>query len=212
MAYSRQQAIELWFEFDNTFHFQTTAEVRTAYQNIHFDFDLPLNAFDDTRAAGTFPASFLASVQPFQQPLSVLSRLQLASMDKYFGGDADSLRLAFEDFGQGILFDDRRPAGVKLHTMDSGGPANPPIGYHRWHGFARAFIVLGLDVPRWTVIDRFIGLAWAIQSILKPVQDQRNNPELPDSRLESLRVEWLAKPVEKLDAAFDNKPYPVGIT
>ena len=212
MPYTRQQAMDFWLEFDDVFHFHTPAAVQAAYQQIQFNFDLAVNAFDDGRAAATFPASFVAAVQPFRPALAVLSQFQLDVIDRHFHGDVDSLRMSMEDFGQGVLFDNRRQAGVKIHMMDGSGVGNPPIGYHRWHAFNRAFQLLGLQEDRWKKIDQFVGLAWAIQSVLKPIQDRQNNPELTSARLSALRADWLAKTVDQIDAAFDSSPYPPGIT
>ena len=89
-----------------------------------------------------------------------------------------ALQVAFEHFGYGDLFDDRRPPGNKVHMMDSSGPANPPIGYHRWHAIIRAMTMLGIDADRWNAIDRLVALAWAIHAEAQPTQDA-DNPPLP---------------------------------
>jgi hypothetical protein len=76
---------------------------------------------------------------------------------------------------------------LPLHS----GPDNPPIGYHRWHAIVRATIMVGIDAQRWTEIDRYVALAWAIQSEAKPVRDT-----------------WLRRDLDELDAALDSFPYP----
>lgn len=51
-------------------------------------------------------------------------------MNNCFGNDIESQQKAFEDFGQGILFDDRslRPLNNRVHVMDEG-----QFGFYRWH-------------------------------------------------------------------------------
>ena len=71
--------------------------------------------------------------------------------------------------------------------MDSSGPANPPIGYHRWHAIIRAMTELGIDADRWNAIDRFVALARAIHAETQPTQDAIN-PPLADARLTTLRT------------------------
>ena len=110
--------------------------------------------------------------------LSLLAGEQLKIIDRHFGDDGAAQQSAFEAFGQGVLFDDRRPAGDKVHKMDTGGPADPPTGYHNWHAFIRAAVLVGGDPQRWLEIDRQVGLAWGIQSVAKPVEDATNNPPL----------------------------------
>ena len=72
-------------------------------------------------------------------------------MDLYFDGNDELERRAFEDFGQGVLFDARhgRRDGDNVHKMDVSGPNNPPIGYHRWHIFIQATVFAGGDCDRW---------------------------------------------------------------
>jgi hypothetical protein len=83
-------------------------------------------------------------------------------IDRFNDGDPDGLQVAFEHFGYGDLSDDRRRPGNKVHMMDSSGPANPPIGYHRWHAIIRATTVLGIDADRWNAIARLVALGWPI--------------------------------------------------
>jgi len=91
--------------------------------------------------------------------------------------------------------------------MDSSGPANPPIGYHRWHALLRAMTLLGIDADRWNALDRLVALAWAIHAEAQPVQDA-HNPPLPEARLAALRAHWLALGPDQLDAAFSVFPFP----
>jgi hypothetical protein len=92
-----------------------------------------------------------------------------------------------------------------------GGPDDPPVSYHRWHATIRAAVMVGADAERWLQIDRNVGLAWAIQSEARPIQDAPGNRGLPPARLEELRSTWQAFSFDELDRAFDSFPYPAGI-
>jgi hypothetical protein len=94
--------------------------------------------------------------------------------------------------------------------MDSSGPANPPIGYHRWHAIIRAMTVLGIDADRWNAIDRLAALAWAIHAEAQPMQDTMN-PRLPEQRLAALRAHWLGLDPDELDEAFSLFPFPAPV-
>jgi hypothetical protein len=144
---------------------------------------------------------------PLRAGLQTISTGQLALVDQHLLGDAEIMRFSFEDFAQGVLFDDRRPAGVKVHMMDTSGVTNPPIGYHRWYALARAMVFTGIDAARWTQLLSFIALAWAIQSEARPVQDT-HNPPMDAARLQTLRDAWLPRNPDELDNNFDNYPYP----
>ena len=203
---SHQVASDFWFTYDDHFLFNPPPQVLAAYAAIG-DLDTPLTLFADTRAAGTFPDDFRTAVEPLRTGLEALSSEQLGIVDRFYGSDGDGLQVAFEHFGYGDLFDDRRRPGNKVHMMDSSGPANPPIGYHRWHAIIRAMTVLGVHADRWNAIDRLVALAWAIHAEAQPTQDAVN-PPLNQERLVALRASWLARTPDELDSAFDAFPFP----
>jgi hypothetical protein len=211
MPYTRAQAIEFWFDFDNRSNpgfGQVHREVLAAYRDMG-GLDFPIDRFHEHRAAGTWPVGFVQDMLPLRRPLSILVALQESVLTQHFGTDEDAERLAFEDFGQGVLFDNRRPVGDKVHKMDGGGPSNPPVGYHRWYGVIRASVFAeAADEVKWLRIARNVGLAWAIQSEAKPVDDSQQNPELPRRRLEELRAFWQSRSFDSLDGEFDKDPYP----
>ncbi|MGH3926513.1 MAG: hypothetical protein ACRDTT_27230, partial [Pseudonocardiaceae bacterium] len=198
-------ANEFWFQFDDRFAFNPTPEIIRAYEAIG-GLDFILTRFQERRAEGEYPDGFEADVRPTQPGLEVLSREQLAIITRHFGDDLGARQRMFEDFGQGVLFDDRRPPGRKVHMMDVSG-ISAPIGYHRWHAIIRAMILLDIDAGEWAEISRLVALAWAIHAAARPRQDT-HNPPLPDSRLAELRAIWLAASTEQLDAAFDNLGFP----
>lgn len=199
---------EFWYELDDHFLFSVDQhpEVLEAYATIQMP-DGITNLRLEHRANGTYPDGFLAAVTPMRDALELLSTQQLEIFDRHLGSDPELTQRAFEDFGQGTHFDDRRPDGAKVHMMDSSGPTNPAVGFHRWHAIIRAQVLLGIDAERWTEIDRYVGLAWAIQSEAQPVQDT-HNPGLAADRLETLRKRWLARTPEEIDDAFDSVPFP----
>jgi hypothetical protein len=206
MPYKRDTAIQFWSEFDEVFNFDVSTEVANAYAIIR-GYDYIRTRWNEHRQVGTYPDGFLADVTLLREGVLFIAQKQLAIMDLHLGGDAEAMQRSFEDFGQGVLFDDRREPGSKVHMMDTSGLANPPIGYHRWHTIVRATIMLGIDTERWTEIDRYVALAWAIQSEAKPVQDTEN-PGLSEERLQAFRETWLGRDLDEIDAAFDIFPYP----
>ncbi|WP_435019120.1 hypothetical protein TA3x_001119 [Tundrisphaera sp. TA3] len=207
MQYSREMAIAFWYEYDNHFLFEASAEVRRAYRDMG-GLDFPRMRWKEHRAQGTFPDGFQSDMVRIRFPLQLIANQQLEIIDRHFGGDFDNETLGFIDFGQGVLFDDRRDVGDKVHKMDIGGPDIPPIGYHRWYPIVRAISLVADNPDRWLQVARNIGLAWAIQSEARPEEDNPNNPGLPQERLSELRTEWQARSFDDLDAAFEHEPFP----
>ena len=212
MSYSSKAATDFWFEFDDVFLFNRPSEVTKALSKMidspHDGLDLYLNQFQKSRRAGTYPKTFIEAAKFGRRPdgLHEISDLQWRVMDSHFGGNLKNLRLAFEEFGQGVLFDDRRQIGDKVHKMDTG--PGPAIGYHRWHSIIRAAVFAGVDSVHWLKIDRLVGLAWEIQSASKPVEDKPNNPRLGTAHLNELRKKWTALRFDQIDDQFESFPFP----
>jgi len=207
MAYSRKVAMAFWNEFDNTFIGNSVPpEVTKAFKIVYVGgFDSWLRKWRRHRLLGTFPVGFKNEISSqVTQNVLFLADKQLEIINRFFKGDADSERRAFEDFGQGILYDDIHPRGSedKIHKMDA--YPLPPIGYHRWHVFIRMAVLSGANTDRWMQIDRLVGLAWALQSQLFPENNKPNNPGASESVLENLRTLWLSRSFEELDNAFAN--------
>jgi hypothetical protein len=198
---------EFWFALDDRFLFHPSPEIQQAYGKIGMPDDITALR-EQHRADGTYPDGFAADVAPMRDGLALLSKLQLELFDLHLGAELDAIRQAFEEFGQGIHFDDRRPSGSRVHMMDSSGPLNPAVGFHRWHAIIRAQVVLGISEDRWTEIDRCLGLGWAIQSEAQPVQGTGPNPAMDPDRVATLRERWMARTPEQIDDAFDSVPYP----
>lgn len=207
MAYTRAQGRDFWFDFDNQTLFQRTPEINDALNRAYFahglDFDLVMRGLRTSFVAPDHPALFRNLVQVGEQGFVDLAQIQLGIMLTHLE-DVAGIQSAFEDFGQGVLFDDRpgRPPSRRIHMMD--GTPETWVGYHRWHAFARAAVLMGADSPRWLHVNRCIALAWAIQSEANPALDRPDNPGLPADRLQELRSVWMGLPVEKLDWAFVN--------
>ena len=108
MIYSRQLGANFWYEFDNFFLWDERQDVLQAFGNIS-DLD---RIFKEHKINDTYPIDFLNEVK--QEPdrtnsIIFLAQKQLDILNKSFGNDNESEQRAFEDFGQGILFDDRAP-------------------------------------------------------------------------------------------------------
>ena len=175
------------------------------------------------RLAGSYPAGYINDLKNLKEPIKFLSDKQIQIIDKYFDGDDDVERRSFEDFGKGVLYDDKpdhkRLLMDKIHKMDSGWPT-PPVGYHRWHAFIRATTLLNEGpLDRWLQLDRHVALAWVIQSVQIPrdsdatTGNNPSNPEIDPQRLDYLRSVWLDRSFEELDSAFDcympfDNPFP----
>jgi hypothetical protein len=203
--------IDFWTEFDNTFHWNLTPETSDLFVKIfndkftnHTNFDVVYNSWSDHRSIGDYPQGFMEQFTSVKAEISTLSDMQLGIIDKYFLNDLNGLQKSFEDFGSGVLYDPNRP-NDPIHKMDDF--TGPPIGYHRWHTFIRIFTLL-TEVPSkktiWLNIDRFVGLAWALQST-----KSSSDSNIPQEKMNELRTKWLELDFDKLDKEFDSYPYPL---
>jgi hypothetical protein len=141
----------------------------------------------------------------FDDEIHALANKQLEIMisntlvDENF--NTDSLQLAFEDFGQGVLYDRnhddertfRLPSGepqidprtgnpmiFRIHTMDSQG------SYIWWHSFIRAYVSIAADTNKWLAIDKLVTLSYLIFSAVNPKQAYEfPNLEVPQNHPQS---------------------------
>lgn len=203
--YTHDIGRDFWFDFDNQTLWQRTRFISDAYRRGYFAQGWGLDSLPDFLRSSfsdpKHPSMFVTSIERGKQGLLDLAAIQLQIVDRHLIDD-EAIRLAFEDFGQGVLFDDRapRPPGRRVHMMD--GSPDTWVGWQRWHGFIRAVSLLGDSAVRWLHIDRCMALAWAIQTEANPANDNPANPRLTDSRLEVLRNAWMALSFEQLDWAF----------
>ncbi|MDN5213154.1 hypothetical protein QQ020_13890 [Fulvivirgaceae bacterium BMA12] len=217
--YNSNLANDFWFDFDNQFLWHPTPETGQDYQMAFRSdgIDGFYNLMIVTRNQGTFPTSFIQYFQDRKIAIDSLAEKQLEVFRNYFDEDLECYRRLFEDFGQGILYDTRRATSqyrnTIIHTMDATS-VSPPVGYHRWHGFIRTYCLLN-DITDgiWLEINRFMCLAWAIQSIMKPIgtsSDGSNpgNTPMSSDRLQVLKDKFLMYSFADLDDEFENRPYP----
>ncbi len=47
------------------------------------------------------------------------------------------------------------------------------VGYARWHGFIRTSVSVGQDIDYWLKLDRYLLIAYLLQSKLKPVDTNK---------------------------------------
>jgi hypothetical protein len=205
-------ANEFWYRFDQYTAYAISPELAEAYAVLRSRFDRferdVYFAWRDTSAAGTYPAAFVEFVTPIRPQLEVLSREQLIAFDELYHRHDPRLVTAFTAFGEGVLFDPRlAPRQQEVHTMNG----KPPVGYHTWHAFIRAMMLLGIDRRRWQAIAPLNALAWAVQTVAKP--DTRvPSPPLPTATVRRLTRCWLPKDIARLDADFLSFPYPAGMS
>jgi len=210
---------DFWFEFDNVFRFEPSGKVLSSYGNMG-GLSFSLDLFNSTRKAGTYPKAFIAGFDDQKaNAIKFLTDEQEAIFNKHFNGAsaAADMQTAFVEFGQGLLTDERRNIPKfghnVIHSMD-GSAANPPIGYHRWHTTIRSYTLLnGIVDGLWLSIDRNLVLAWAIQSLLKPLGDSSdgvnpNTKSIDPGKLSELESKYLGMNFDQLDDAFDHFPYP----
>ena len=204
MAYTRKIGKEFWFDLDNQTLWQRTPEVSDAILSGYgtlgnqVDLDIPADAFRASFASANHPIPFLTQLQPGKMGLTDLADILLNIVDSRLA-DAEAIRSAFEDFGQGVLFDDRRPEGFKIHKMD-GDPLSW-VGYHRWNAFMRAIQLFGHEPERWLFLNRCLGLAWGIQTHVNPTDDVVS-ADMDATLLDQYRTAWMSLSVATLDWAF----------
>lgn len=209
MAYSRDTALDFWYAFDQAFLFNPSDEVRQLYSVVYGPDGYALDPMVDRVRDHRQPEELAATLSGREAGLKRLAELQLEIMDKYLPS-LPELQLAFEEFGQGVLYDAkpspaepgerRRPRERLIHMMD--GSPDACVGYHRWHAFIRAAVAVGADKVRWLNVNRLVGLAWAIYSELDPAIDAPDNPPISEERLDALRDIWLSADAQEMNDLF----------
>ncbi|GAA2932211.1 Tat pathway signal sequence domain protein [Streptomyces mexicanus] len=206
-------ANEFWYQYDEISYFNPSQEMKDAVAAITTPFGGFTQTYDAwlaTRRSGRYPRSFLETIRPVKDAFEVLSRNQKAVYEQFYGHDPRGLVLAFQEFGQGTLFDPRRPAGEKVHMMNY-TPPEPTHAYHRWHPFLAGFVLLGMEPRWWTHINRLAGAAWELQSLAQPIIDHDDNPHLPRRTVHHITAKWLRRDRAELDAAFEVYPFPADL-
>ena len=137
------------------------------------------------------PSEFETSAKNSEDSLKIVKTLNDHLVTKHFTTyDSKELVVAFENFGMGVLFDERRNVAEPykywaVHSMDSisseqaaqtGSKAIPPSGYYPWYGAIRGICMLsGLENfyndemhANWLHFGRALAIGAATQNIAKP--------------------------------------------
>ena len=205
-AYTRQAGIDFWYDFDDQTLWNRSDQfndlIMRAYISHGMSLDDPATSFAASYRDADGLSAFRAKITQSGSAFAELFDAQHAIFDKHLDGGA--LTMAFIDFGQGVLYDDRPPRGRNhfVHMMD--GTPDTWVGWHRWHASIRAAMLTGLDEDRGLAILRRVALSWAIQTEADPKIDARDNPGLTEARVHELADYWLSQSVDQLDTAFAN--------
>ncbi|MFD8309098.1 hypothetical protein ACFV29_43335 [Streptomyces sp. NPDC059690] len=204
-----RRANEFWYQMDEVALYHPTQATLDAYKAVIAYAGSLEKGIKDTWLAMSklpeYPGNYRTWARPMEQPLRVISRMQLDVVDSLYFRRDPRLTLAWSAFGQGILYDPRRASvGAPVHTMDG------PQGYHTWHAYLRAMMLLGIDRERWAEIAPLQGFAWALQSIARPAS-QTVNPPLPRKVVFEQASYWLRRSAMELDSDFQSVPFPKGI-
>ncbi|MFD8824107.1 Tat pathway signal sequence domain protein [Streptomyces sp. NPDC059605] len=208
-----RRANEFWYEYDERFYYHPTPELSEAVDVIckpFGDFTKIDSGWAATRTGGRYPRSYLELIRPNRDAFQLLSDAQREVYREFYRHDPQGLVHAFQLFGQGVLFDPRRPAGNKVHMMNF-TPPDFTHAYHRWHPFLAGFRLLDIDAQWWTHINRLAGTAWELQSLGRPVTDANDNKPLPRRTVHGITRKWMHRSPRQLDRAFDSYPYPADL-
>ncbi|HEU5120466.1 MAG TPA: hypothetical protein VFT71_05725 [Candidatus Nitrosocosmicus sp.] len=201
---------EFWYVFDKRY---TSGDVTQMYLNCNlyrpnpnpngnpiFNFDWMFNSLKEKIRIDplNYEQLFLIDVTRYKEGIKVLANDQKEIIYKYFS-DIDEFRQAMELFGRGILYDERRK---NVHQMQGRFPRDL-VGYKRWHGFAHAAVSLGEDIDFWLNLDRSILLGYLIQSELKPLDSNPNNPPMDEQRLSEYRDSCMSLEIQSIDESFN---------
>lgn len=210
MVYTREIGRSFWFKFDGA------TKYSPPFINIIIaagGFDVQ-DDFEFTRSNGTYPAAFKQKFVPRRNDWVRIADIQTSTIGNVLGTDWSDIQAAFEDFGQGTLFEpdpERQANNDAIHTMDVQDESSPPQGYHRWHASIRAIQLLEIgDAAWWERLDGLVGLAWGIQSFARPRQQLMPNPAIAQTDLQDLRDAWLPLTPDRRDRQYDSTPGAFG--
>jgi hypothetical protein len=206
------KAKEFWYAFDNRYNTGDT-EVNQLLLNCNLMKENPTQGgqpipnldwmfFSLRDRMRTDPLnyekSFTADMLPYKKGIITLANDQSGIIAKYL--DLSEIQQAFEVFGQGVIFDERRGT---VHKMDGRFPRDL-VGYRRWHGFIRATIVIGEDSDFWLKVDRYLLLAYLLQSKLQPLDTKKDNPFIDKETLAEYQSDCMSLDLKNLDEAFSD--------
>jgi hypothetical protein len=202
-----RKANEFWYRFDEELSLAPSRRLTAAYKAIgsHVGGDIKNGLRGRWLALSRlpeYPRNFISFVKPLAGALEVVSAAQLEVIDRFYPAGGSGIVAAFAYFGQGVLYDPRRAdIRAEVHTMGD------LTGYHTWHAYQRAMMLLGIDRRRWAELAPVAGFAWAVQSVAMPGQ-RVVNPPLPERVMKRLAYSWLTRDQSELDEAFQSVPRP----
>lgn len=179
--YESQMAMDFFFAFDNA-----TNGSWEKGKKVTFDAEGPVNSLGQ--------AFYKLSTEKFKEKArdtrkqsQVITDLTAKLVVEHLDDFGENLQLAFEDFAQGVLFDQRRnipkPYGFwPVHSMDSiyeaeakefGAKPIPATEYYIWYGTVRGQSVASdsdSEIVQQNLLHfgRYIALAAAVQNVAKP--------------------------------------------
>ncbi|WP_157876506.1 hypothetical protein, partial [Streptomyces graminilatus] len=210
-----RRANEVWYRLDEVALYHASPELVAAYRAIgkHVGGGIEREfraVWQEMSKSPGYPDNYAEFMAPIEEPLRVVSGIQLDVFDSLYRPCDLRLVTAFASFGQGVLYDPRRESvHSPVHTMDS-LPGRPPVGYHTWHAYMRAMMLLGIDRHRWAAFAPLNAYAWALQSVARPTT-QTPSPPLPQRTVVELAATWLPRGARRLDEDFQSFPYPAGV-
>lgn len=166
---------EFWYDFDNYFSFNRSPRVLVDLLIVRRDFNLT-SKFMFCIKNGTIENDFREQLHSDTKVLSAIERLandQIHIINRFFKGNKESEQIAFELFGQGILFDNiskqydntKKKNLKRIHMMDEG-----ILGYITWYGFIVAAHILEIKpLEKWLQMARNIMLAAQIHNHQNPL-------------------------------------------
>ncbi|MBS2021671.1 MAG: hypothetical protein JST92_04630, partial [Deltaproteobacteria bacterium] len=189
-----------WTEFDKKFMKPTDGGTlaRVVQQTV-------LREVQRLRSGAQSKTEFLENLKQIEGPLRFITTKQ----DEFFRklGEGDEA-LAFALLGAGVLVNSERSDDM-VHKIGVG--AGPPSGYHVWHASIYCAKELGAlegNEASWLKHLQHVGVAWEIQSILKPEDENQQNPPLPQDAQDRIIRKWEGRGFDEIARAFDSRPYP----
>ena len=145
-----------------------------------------------------YEQSFSIEVSPYKDGIVKLANDQRQIINDHLR-DFIEIQQAFELFGQGVLYDERRGT---VHKMDGTFPRHL-VGYRRWHGFIKAAVSVGQAIDFWLNLDRSMLIAYLLQSKLKPLDTKQNNPYVDKETLTEYESSCMSLDFKSLDEAYN---------
>jgi hypothetical protein len=212
--------MDFWYEFDLFFNpdfYDTppTPQQLKTVQTYTPESQLLANWFlmrDDRQNYPNNFEDFIRNSPNIISSINYLSEHQIRIIKEKLGNDEYLIEKAFQDFGQGVLYDDlineqtlrfRRPNDERVHIM-----ATVDYGYPRWYAFCRAASLLSNE-SIWLSIARYVALAHSLHKRLEPKQSSLDgqDPHNPGSSelVEQLTPMFRSADFDRLDGYFDNR-------